>query len=121
MRFWSERCRLIFLILWLLQNTSFCGDVGLLQVFYTAVSNEQNIMRLSEWNLYESPMSNDVTGVSNQITRSGLYDKGWRRREPPSSERWQLQSITEVSLFVATRKIDIFFNLTHCIWSLVPE
>jgi len=78
-------------------------------------------MRLSEWILYESRKSNKVTGVSNQITQSGLCDKGWRRRETPSSESWQLQSITEVSLFVATRKTDNFFILSHSIWPLVPE
>ena len=78
-------------------------------------------MRLSEWNLYESRKSNNVTGDSNKITQSGLYDQGWRRREPPSSDRWQLQSITVVSLFVATRKIDISFISTHSIWPLVPE
>jgi hypothetical protein len=85
---------------------------GCCRFFSTAVSNKQGIVRLSELNLYESRKSNNVTGVSNQITQTGLYDKVWRRREPPSSERWQLQSITEVSLFVVTRKIDTLFGLS---------
>jgi len=42
----------------------------------TDVSNRQDIMRLPEWNLYESCKSNNVTGVSNQVTQSRLYDKG---------------------------------------------
>jgi len=43
--------------------------------FNTDVSNRRDIMRLSEWNLYESRKSNNVTEVSNQITQSRLYDK----------------------------------------------
>jgi hypothetical protein len=49
---------------------------GCCSFFYTAVNNKQDLMRLSEWNLYESPKSNNVTGVSNQITQSGFTRAG---------------------------------------------
>ena len=76
-------------------------------------------MKLSEWNLYESPKSNNVTGVSYQITQSSFTRAGViENRQLPNAGNCSRSQML-VSLLRQKKRHFPYFNSLYL--PLVPE